>query len=155
VARKPFPNVPADQIRITLIHSASTFCRMGKQFPKLQQHAERTVRANPHIRLLTNAARIRDAEQAILNTGERISTRSIISCTGTTFSAPLDTLPFERDPEGRVVTDRFCQSKRFRLRVGAGIARPAPRRDGTHVPPWAVWGPGPAGRQAGINIKAT
>ena len=107
------------------------------------------------MRLLTQS-RLASAtpEEAILNTGERISTRSIISCTGTTFSPLLDTLPFERDPEGRVVTDRFCRVKGSDCVWAAGDCAAVPRRDGTSCPPLAVWAL-TAGRQAGINIKAT
>ena len=156
IARKRFPNIRADQIRITLVHSGEHILpELGQQFPKLQEYAERVVRANPHIRLVTKA-RLASAtpEEALLNTGERISTRSIISCTGSTFSPLLDTLPFERDASGRIVTDRFCRVKGSDFVWAAGDCAAVPRRDGTSCPPLAVWAL-TAGRQAAINIKAT
>jgi len=113
------------------------------------------IKANPHIRLLTKV-RLASAtpEEAILNNGDRISTRSIISCTGATFSPLLDTLPFERDPSGRIVTDPFCRVKGSDCVWAAGDCAAVPRRDGTSCPPLAVWAL-TAGRQAAINIKAT
>lgn len=156
VARKRFPNIPADRIRVTLIHSGEHILpELGKEFPQLQQYAERVVQENPHIRLLTKA-RLASAtpEEALLNTNERISTRSIISCTGTTFSPLLDTLPFERDRSGRIVTDAFCKVKGSDFVWAAGDCAAIPRRDGTSCPPLAVWAL-TAGRQAAINIRAT
>jgi NADH:ubiquinone reductase (H+-translocating) len=156
VARKRFPNIKVDQIRITLIHSGDhVLPELGKMLPKLQEYAERTINNTPHIRLLTNA-RLASAttEEALLNTGERIPTRSIISCTGTTFSPLLDTLPFERDRSGRLVTDPFCRVKGSDFVWAAGDCAAVPRRDGTSCPPLAIWAL-TAGRQAAINIKAT
>lgn len=156
IARKRFPNIRVDQIRITLVHSGEHILpELGKEFPKLQEYAERVIRGNPHIRLVTKA-RLASAtpEEAIFNTGERISTRSIISCTGSTFSPLLDTLPFERDRSGRIVTDPFCRVKGSDFVWAAGDCAAVPRRDGTSCPPLAVWAL-TAGRQAAINIKAT
>lgn len=156
VARKRFPNIRADQIRITLVHSGEHILpELGREFPKLQEYAERVILGNPHIRLVTNA-RLASAtpEEAIFNTGERISTRSIISCTGSTSSPLLDTLPFERDRSGRIVTDPFCRVKGSDFVWAAGDCAAVPRRDGSFCPPLAVWAL-TAGRQAAINIKAT
>ena len=156
VAAKRFPNVPVDRIRITLVHSGDhVLPELGKEFPRLQTYAEGVILANPYIRLVTKA-RLASAtsEEAILDTGEHISTRSIISCTGSTFSPLLDTLPFERDRSGRLLTDPFCRVKGSDFVWAAGDCAAVPRRDGTFCPPLAVWAL-TAGRQAAINIRAT
>jgi NADH dehydrogenase len=44
-------------------------------------------------------------EEVILSSGERLPTRTIISCTGVAAAPLLDRLPFERDERGRIVTD--------------------------------------------------
>ena len=156
VARRRFPNIPVEQIRITLIHSGEHILpELGQRFPKLQAYAEHVVKSTPNMRLLTNA-RLASAttEEALLNTGERISTRSIISCTGTTFSPLLDTLPFERDRSGRVVTDRFCRVKGSDCVWGSGDCAAVPRQDGTYCPPLSIWAM-TTGRNAARNIQAT
>jgi NADH dehydrogenase len=156
VARQRFPNIDPEKIRITLVHSGDHILpELGKEFPKLQEYAERVIKENPYIRLLTNA-RLASAtqEEAILNSGERIPTRSIISCTGTTFSPLLDTLPFERDRGGRVMTDEFCRVKGSSFVWAGGDCAAVPRQDGTYCPPLAIWAM-TTGRQAAVNIKAT
>ncbi len=156
VARRRFPNIRVEQIRITLIHSGDHILpELGKMLPKLQKYAEDIVKNTRHIRLLTNV-RLASAttEEALLNTGERISTRSIISCTGTTSSPLLDTLPFERDRSGRIVADQFCRVKGSEFVWAAGDCAAIPRPDGGTCPPLAIWAL-TAGRQAAINIKAT
>jgi NADH dehydrogenase len=156
VAGKRFPNIPVDKIRITLIHSGERILpELGNQFPKLRSYAERIVMGNPYIRLVTKT-RLASAtqEEAVLNTGERISTRSIISCTGTIPSPLLDTLPFERDRSGRIVTDKFCRVKGSEFVWAGGDCAAVPRSDGTFCPPLAIWAI-TTGRQAAVNIKAT
>ena len=156
IARKRFPNIALEKIRITLVHAGEHILpelRLIK--PKLQEYGERIVRDTAHIRLVTNALlAAATTEEAILSTGERISTRTIIGCTGMTFSPLLDTLPFQRDRSGRVITDRFCKVLGSDCVWAAGDCAAVPRRDGTSCPPLAIWAM-TAGRQAAINIKAT
>jgi NADH dehydrogenase len=156
IARQRFPNIPVEQIRVTLVHSGEKILpELGVQFPDLQDYAQRTLKESPHIRLATKA-RLTSAttEEAILNSGERISTRTIISCTGTTSSPILDTLPFERVAGGRLATDEFCRVKGADSVWAGGDCAAIPRRDGTLCPPLAIWAM-IAGRQIAINIKAT
>jgi NADH dehydrogenase len=156
VARKRFPNIPVDKIRVTLIHSGDRILpELGNQFPKLRAYAERLVMGNPHIRLMTKT-RLASAtqEQAVLNTGERLPSRSIISCTGTIPSPLLGTLPFKRDRSGRIITDEFCRAEGSEFVWASGDCAAVPRSDGTYCPPLAIWAI-TTGRQAAINIKAT
>ena len=156
VARKRFPNIPVDKIRVNLIHSGDRILpELGNQFPKLRAYAERLVMDNPHIRLMTKT-RLASAtqEEAVLNTGERIPCRSIISCTGTIPSPLLSTLPFKRDRSGRIITDEFCRVEGSEFVWAGGDCAAVPRSDGTYCPPLAIWAI-TTGRQAAINIKAT
>src|SRR5690349_2755577 len=80
VARLRFPNIPVDKIRINLIHSGERVLpELGSQFPNLRNYAERCITGSPYIRLITQA-RLASAtqEEAVLSTGERIPTRTII-----------------------------------------------------------------------------
>ena len=156
VARKRFPNIPAEKIRVTLVHSGTMILpELGENFPGLQSYALRFLSANPNMRLVSNC-RVAAAtpEEAILSTGERIPTRTIISCTGTTSSPILDMLPFERMPNGRLVMDEYCRVKGESHVWAAGDCAAVPRRDSTPTPPLAIWALATGARVA-LNIKAT
>ncbi len=156
IARKRFPNIPADKIRVTLVHSGALILpELGQTFPSLQKYAIEFLQKNPNMRLATNCGLASATpEEAILTTGERISTRTIISCTGTTFSPILDQLPFERTPTGRLVMDVYCRVKGQSHIWAGGDCAAVPRRDGTPSPPLAIWALA-TGAKVAINIKAT
>jgi NADH dehydrogenase len=156
IACQRFPNIPVDKIRIHIIHSGERILpELGNQFPNLRDYAERCVTGSPYIRLMTKT-RLASAtqEEALLNTGERIPTRTIISCTGTTPHPLIAALPFERDPSGRIITDEFCRVKGSTFLWAAGDCAAVPRSDGTYCPPLAIWAI-TTGQQAAVNIKAT
>ncbi len=156
VARQRFPNIPVEKIRINVIHSGERVLpELGSQFPNLRDYAERCIKGSPYIRLITQT-RLASAtqEEAVLSTGERIPTRTIISCTGTIPHPLIAALPYERDRSGRVITDEFCRIKGSQFVWAAGDCAAVPRGDGTYCPPLAIWAL-TAGQQAAINIKAT
>jgi NADH dehydrogenase len=156
IARKRFPNIRADRIRVTLIHSgAQILPELGENFPGLRDYAVRFLAKNPNFRVISNC-RLAAAtpEEAILTTGERIPTRTIIGCTGTTSSPILDLLPFERMPNGRLVMDEYCRVKGQDHIWAGGDCAAVPRRDGTPTPPLAIWALATGARVA-VNIKAT
>jgi NADH dehydrogenase len=156
VARKRFPNIPADKIRVTLVHSGPLILpELGQSFPRLQKYAIEFLKKNPNMRLATNCGLASATpEEAILTTGERISTRTIISCTGTTSSPILDQLPFARRPSGRLVMDEYCRVKGQSHIWAGGDCAAVPRRDGTPTPPLAIWALA-TGAKVAVNIKAT
>jgi NADH dehydrogenase len=156
MARARFPRLPIEKIRVTLIHAGEKVLpELGQTFPQLQDYATRTLQEYPNLRLATGR-RLGSAtpEEAILDNGEHIPTRTIISCTGTTSSPILDLLPFERTPTGRLVMDEFCRVKGQTHIWGGGDCAAVPRRDGTAAPPLAIWALTTGSRIAG-NIKNT
>ena len=94
------------------------------------------------------------SEEALLETGERIPTRTIISCTGSISSPTLDLVPFERTATGRLVMDEFCRVKGQTNIWAGGDCAAVPRRDGTPAPPLAIWAL-TTGAQIGKNIVRT
>jgi NADH dehydrogenase len=156
VARQRFPNVPVEKIRINLIHSGDRVLpELGSQFPNLRDYAENCITGSPHIRLIRET-RLASAtqEDAVLSTGERIPTRTIISCTGTIPNPLIAALPYERDRSGRVITDEFCRVKGSECIWAGGDNAAVPRSDGTYCPPLAIWAI-TTGQRAAMNIKAT
>ncbi len=156
VVRARFPNIPVEKIRINLIHSGDRVLpELGSQFPNLRDYAEKCITGSPHIRLITKT-RLASAtqEEAVLSTGERIPTRTIISCTGSIPHPLIAALPFERDRSGRVITDEFCRVKGSQFLWAGGDCAAVPRSDGSYCPPLAIWAI-TTGQQAATNIKAT
>lgn len=156
IARARFPNVPVDKIRVTLVHSgARVLPELGETFPRLQEYATRVLEEYPNMRLATKCRLVAATpEEAILDNGEHIPTRTIISCTGSAPSPILDLLPFARTTTGRLVMDEFCRVKGQTNIWGGGDCAAVPRHDGTPAPPLAVWAL-TTGGQIAVNIKRT
>ena len=156
IARARFPRIPRDKIRVTLVHSGEKVLpELGQTLPRLQQYADHLLGEYRHMRV-ARKCRLASAtaEEAILNTGERIPTRTIIICTGTIPSPTLDLLPFERTANGRLLMDEFCRVKGQTNVWGGGDCAAVPRRDGTPAPPLAIWAL-TTGAQIGKNIRRT
>jgi len=156
LARQRFPNVPVEKIRIVVVQSGPRILpELTERYPRLQATAERTLAGNPHVRLLTGV-RLAAAttEAAVLSTGERVPTRTIISCIGTAPSPLLDSIPAERDGLGRLVTDASLRVQGVGDVWSAGDCAAVPHPDGGTCPPLAIWAM-TAGRQIGRNVAAT
>lgn len=155
LARQRFPNVRDEKIRIVVVQSGPRILpELAEHYPRLQATAERLLAANPHVRILTGV-RLASAttEAAVLSTGERVPTRTIISCVGTAPSPLLDRIPAERDRLGRLVTDACLRVQGVADVWSAGDCAAVPNPDGGTCPPLAIWAM-TAGRQMGRNIAA-
>jgi NADH:ubiquinone reductase (H+-translocating) len=156
LARQRFPSIPVEKIRIVVVQSGTRILpELAEHYPRLQATAERVLAGNPHVRVLTGV-RLASAttEAAVLSTGERVPTRTIISCIGTAPSPLLDSIPAERDQQGRLVTDACLRVQGVSQVWSAGDCAAVPHPDGGTVPPLAIWAM-TAGRQLGHNIAAT
>ena len=156
MARARFPRIPVEKIRVMLIHAGDKILpELGQTFPRLQDYSTRVLQGYPNLRLITHC-RLASAtpEEAILDNGEHIATRTIISCTGTTSSPILDLLPFARTATGRLVMDEFCRVKGQTNVWAGGDCAAVPRRDGTPAPPLAIWAL-TTGSRIATNLKRT
>ncbi len=156
IARKRFPNIPVDKIRVTIVHAGEKILpELGHRYPNLQSYAMRALSELPNLRVVTNC-RLDSAtpEEALLNNGERIPTRTIIACAGTTSSPLLDLVPFARTENGRLVMDEFCRVKGQDHIWGSGDCAAVPRRDGSPTPALAIWAL-TTGSRVGANIRAS
>jgi len=87
------------------------------------------------------------AEEAVLKSGEKIPTRSIITCTGMKSSPLLDQFPYERDQRGRLITDQFCRVPGTTNLWAGGDCAAVPHPEGGTCPPLAHYA-----QKAGVNI---
>ena len=98
VARKHFPHIPVEEIKITLVASTPGILpELASREPDLVAWAERKLTDDPHLDLRRNT-RLASAtrEEAVLGDGERIPTRTIISCTGMSTVPQLENLDLEK-----------------------------------------------------------
>lgn len=109
IARRDYPGLDPDGIRVLLVHSGDRILpELEVRQPRLQRWAQRFVANDTGIELRSNSrVAAATSTEAVLDDGERIATRTIISSTGTAQSPLFDTLPYARDERGRIRTDRF------------------------------------------------
>lgn len=145
-----YPELKLPEFRIVLVEAGPRILpELGTRHPSLVQYAEKTVARlglEMHLNTGLNAA---TAEEAVLRTGEKIPTRTIITCTGMKASPLLDQFPYKRDPRGRLVTDQFCRVTESANIWAGGDCAAVPHPDGGTCPPLAHYA-----QKAGANIGA-
>ncbi|HKG91841.1 MAG TPA: FAD-dependent oxidoreductase [Gemmatimonadaceae bacterium] len=155
LVRKEYPRLEREEFRIVLVHSGDRILpELGQHHPKLADYGQRiTERSGIEVRLRTKLVAA-TPEEAVTSAGERIPTRTIISCTGTAMSPLLDQLrgaERERPGGGRVCTDA-CGRVAGAPEVWAGgdcAATPHPK--GGSYPPLAIYAMA-AGWRIGRNV---
>jgi len=152
LVRREYSHIPADEIRTVLVHPGEHLLPELHRNPRLVQRAEAEIaRMGIETRLKTRVAAA-TAEEAILNDGTRISTRTIISCAGTAQSPLLDGLDLPRDQRGRVITDEFLEVKDRPGIWAAGDCAAVPHPKGGLCPALGIFAL-TEGRQIAENIK--
>jgi NADH:ubiquinone reductase (H+-translocating) len=141
VARKHFPNIPVDEIKITLVVSGDHILpELHTHKPKLVAYAQAQLAKDRHLEVLYGE-RLASAtvEEAVLRSGDRIPTRTIISCTGNSTIPVLDPLPLPKNERGRIVTDRYAKVEGADNVWAGGDCAAVPLADGTTAPALAIW----------------
>jgi NADH dehydrogenase len=124
---------------------------LGSRHPRLVSYAEkRVMRLGLEVHLNTGL-KSATAEEAVLSSGERLTTRTIITCTGMKASPLLDQFPYERDPRGRIVTDQYCRVPGTMNIWAGGDCAATPHPDGGSCPPLAHYAQ-KSGSTIGKNI---
>jgi len=142
----------SQEFRVVLVESGPRILpELGKRHPYLVSYAEKRV-SELRIELrLDTRLHAATAEEAILTAGERIPTRSIITCTGMKCSPLLEQFPCERDSRGRLITDQFCSVPGLANVWAGGDCAAVPHPDGGTCPPLAHYAQ-KAGSNIGTNI---
>lgn len=150
--RRRYPELKSEVFRVLLVESGPRILpELGKRHPYLVSYAEKRVERlgiELHLNTRLDAA---TAEEAVLSSGERIPTRSIITCTGMKCSPLLELFPCERDARGRLLTNEFCQVPGLTNVWAGGDCAAVPHPDGGHCPPLAHYAQ-KAGSNIGTNI---
>lgn len=148
--RKRYPELRGQKFRVVLVEFGPRILpELGKRHPYLVRYAEKRVKRlgiELHLETGLHAA---TADEAVLTSGERIPTRTLISCTGMKASPLLDQFPSGRDSRGRLVTDSFCRVPGLTNVWAGGDCAAVPHPDGGTCPPLAHYA-----QKAGSNIGA-
>jgi NADH dehydrogenase len=153
LSRTRYPELKFQEFRVVLVEFGPRILpELGKRHPYLVSYAEKRVHRlgiEVHLNTGLHAA---TAEEAILNSGERMPTRTIITCTGMKASPLLDQFPYERDARGRLLTDQFNRVPGATNIWAGGDCAAVPHPDGGTCPPLAHYAQN-AGSTIGTNIR--
>jgi NADH dehydrogenase len=155
LAKKEYPLLHEDELRVMVLEGGSRI------LPELHQHHEPLVsyaerflkKSGLEIKVNTRIVAA-TPEEAVLDGGERIPTRSIISSSGTALSPLLERLPYERDERGRLKTDRFARVVGSENIWAGGDCAAVPHPKGGTCPTVAIFAMR-SGRLAARNIVRT
>lgn len=156
LTRKEYPGLERDEFRVVLVHSGKRLLpELDEHFPKLAAYGARLVERNGiEVRLETRLVAA-TPEEAVTSAGERIPTRTIISCVGTEMSPLLDQVPGQRErPGGRVVDDEFGRVVGVENIWAGGDCAATPHPKVGTYPPVAIYAMA-AGWRIGRNIVRT
>jgi NADH dehydrogenase FAD-containing subunit/acyl-CoA reductase-like NAD-dependent aldehyde dehydrogenase len=111
LTKHEFRSISADEIRVVLVHSGARILgELEARRPLLQRWAQRYVGSRTGVELrLHRRVVAATASDIVLDDGERIPSRTLISSTGTAASPLLAQLPFAKDDRGRLRTDEYVR----------------------------------------------
>jgi NADH dehydrogenase len=149
--KREYSHISPDELKVIVVHSGKRILPEIERYPRLVSWAERHIgRQKIDIRLNTRVSAA-TTEEVVLANGERIPSRTIISCTGTAQSPLLDGLDLPRDARGRLETDEFMHVKGHTNLWAAGDCAAVPHPEGGLCPPLAIYAY-TGGRQIARNI---
>jgi NADH dehydrogenase len=135
-----YRNIRREEVRVSVVHGGTQILpELGRQFPKLSERAERTLRDRGvafHLGVRLAAA---TPGEAILSDGSRLPSRTIISCTGTAQSPLLDQLAYPREENGRIIADCNGLVSAADNVWAAGDCASLPMKNGKTTPPLALY----------------
>jgi NADH dehydrogenase len=155
LTQKRYPELKLEEFRISLVEAGPRILpELGTRHPSLVEYAEKQVMRLGIEMHLNTGVQAATGEEAVLLSGEKIPTRTIITCTGMKSSPLLDQFPYQRDPRGRLVTDQFCRVPGATNIWAGGDCAAVPHPDGGTCPPLAHYAQ-KAGANIGANIVRT
>ncbi len=155
VTREKYRELKFEEFRVVLLEIGSRILpELGSRHPRLVGYAERRVgKLGIDLRLNTGLTAA-TADEAVLDSGDRVPTRTLITCTGMRPSPLLEQFPYGRDRRGRLETDAFCRVLRAQNIWAGGDCAAVPHPDGGTCPPLAHYAQ-KAGWNIGVNILRT
>jgi len=106
-ARRYYPNVRPEEVRVILVHAGSRI--MPEIGEKLADYASKKLTENGVEVLLNTRVRSATADWVELINGERIPTKSLVWTAGVAPSPLLTTLPCARNERGQIVVNEYLE----------------------------------------------
>jgi NADH dehydrogenase len=108
-ARRFYPGVPAEQIRMVLVHSGRRI--LPEVSEALSDYAVRKLRRQ-HVEVILQTKIVAyDGVQLRLSNGQEISSQTLVWTAGIAPSAIVDKLPFPKNSAGRIEVEATLQVK--------------------------------------------
>jgi NADH dehydrogenase len=156
LTKREYPRLDRKEFRILIVHSGERLLpELDQHHPKLAEYGAAMVQKNGiELRLGTKLVAA-TPEEAVTSAGERIPTRTIVSCTGMSVSPLIDQVPCERErPRGRVIADAFGRVVGATNTWAGGDCAAAPHPKGGTYPALALYAMA-AGWRIGRNLERT
>lgn len=152
LTRKIYPELKFEEFRVVLLEMGSQILPelAGRHPHMVRTAAKRVKKLGIDVRLNTGLAAA-TADGAVLNSQERLPTRTIITCTGMKPSPLLEQFPYVHDSRGRLETDQFCRVLKAENIWAGGDCAAVPHPHGGTCPPLAHHAQ-KAGWNIGVNI---
>lgn len=152
LARGEYPGIDPEEIRVMIIHSGQRILpELQDSQPKMVRYAEEFLEKSGLEFRLGRRVTAATREEAVLDDGERIPTRTILSCAGTATAPLLKDGPFELDGSGRLPLRPTGQLQERDDVWAGGDCASMPHPDGGVCPQVAVHAM-MGGRHVGANI---
>ncbi len=155
LTRTKYPELASERFHVVLVEiGPGLLPELAPRRPHLVRTAVKQVaRLGIDVRVNTGLAAA-TVDEAVLASGERLPTRTIITCTGMRPSPLIEQFPFTKDQRGRLEADRFGRvPNAHNIWVGGDCAA-IPHPDGGTCPPLAHYAQ-KAGTTIGNNIART
>lgn len=152
VIKREFPRIRPEEVRVVVVHSGDHILpELLPQHSNLQRYASTylattTIEFHPNTKITAATP-----EAAVLSDGQRIPTRTIISCTGTGMPEVIAALPVAKNDRGRIVTDACGRVPEARGVWAGGDCAAVPHPDGGDCPALAIYAM-QTGRLIGRNL---
>ncbi|MCB1107116.1 MAG: FAD-dependent oxidoreductase [Chlamydiia bacterium] len=130
---KQYPEIDRSQIRVILIHSKDRLMErempesLGQYAAKLLQKRGVEIRFNSHLQAAT-------PEEAILDTGERIPSKTVISTVPSSPNPLIEKLPLKLI-KGKIITDATMQAEGYDHIWAVGDCAAIPNLEGKGICP--------------------
>ena len=155
LTRTKYPELASERCHVVLVEiGPGLLPELAPRHPHLVRTAlKQVLRLGVDVRVNTALAAA-TADEAVLASGERLPTRTIITCTGMRPSPLIAHLSLPADPRGRLEADRFCRVPTAHNIWTGGDCAAVPHPDGGTCPPLAHYAQ-KAGTTIGHNIVRT
>lgn len=152
LARREYPAIDPAEMRVVVVHSGDRILpELQDDHPKMVRYAENFLEHSGLEFRLGRRVTAATREEAVLDDGERLPTRTILSCAGTATAPILEDGPFTLDRDGRLPLRPTGQLRDRDDVWAAGDCAAMPHPDGGVCPQVAIHAM-MGGRHIGSNL---